>query len=134
MSGNEEKGFKIVDRRASSQEVEKESKPEGSSAQQEPEKKTPENANKESQKIPVPEANFLHLLLTFYTEAQRGLGIVPHPLTKKIEKDMAQAKYMIDVLGLLKDKTKGNLTPEEDRALADMLFDLRMTYVEEMKK
>jgi len=142
MPENEEAGFKIVDRRASSQEAAKESRPQDKSpVQGEGEKKAGAEktgfkgkADKTSQKISMPEASFLSLVFTFYTEAQVGLGVIPHPLTQKVEKDLAQAKYAIDILGVLKDKTKGHLTSEEERALSDMLFDLHMKYVEAMKK
>ncbi|HWP49087.1 MAG TPA: DUF1844 domain-containing protein [Candidatus Limnocylindrales bacterium] len=138
MSENEEKGFKIIDRRASSQEADKTSKPqEKSPASTQEEKKAgaaEEKAGKKTQQVPLPEASFLSLIFTFYADAQIGLGLVPNPLTKKVEKDLVRAKYLIDLLGILQEKTKGNLTAEEERTLEDILFHLRMIYVEELKK
>jgi hypothetical protein len=137
MSENEEKGFKIIDRRASSQEADKTSKPQDKSPTSTAEEKkveAEEKVGKKSQEAPLPEANFLSLIFTFYADAQIGLGLIPNPLTKKVEKDLVKAKYLIDLLGILQDKTKGNLTSEEEKALEDILFHLRMTYVEELKK
>ncbi len=138
MSENEEKGFKIIDRRASSQEADKTSKPQDKSpASTQEEKKagtTEERAGKRPQQAPLLEASFLSLIFTFYADAQIELGLVPNPLTKKVEKDLVRAKYLIDLLGILQEKTKGNLTTEEEKTLEDILFHLRMTYVEELKK
>jgi hypothetical protein len=62
------------------------------------------------------------------------LGEVPHPDTEKVERDLPLAKQNIDLLGLLEEKTKGNLTGDEERLLHQVLFDLRMRYVELTKK
>ena len=53
-----------------------------------------------------------------------------NPLTGKTEKSLDQAKYMIDLLQLLKDKTAGNLDKDEQNLLNGCLYDLRMKYVE----
>lgn len=137
MPEQEETGFKIVDRRASSQETIKEPKPQDKSPTlgEEAKKADTEKASTEekTRRTAIPEASFLSLVLSLYTEAQMKLGFIPNPLTNKADKDLAQAKYLIDTLGILKDKTRGNLTSEEEQVLADMLFDLRMKYVEGMK-
>ncbi|MBK8218479.1 MAG: DUF1844 domain-containing protein [Myxococcales bacterium] len=62
------------------------------------------------------------------------LGEAPHPEDGRIEKNLPLAKQNIDLLGLLEEKTKGNLTGDEERLLSQVLFDVRMRYVELTKK
>jgi hypothetical protein len=62
------------------------------------------------------------------------LGEIANPMSAKVEIDVPVAKQMIDILGMLKDKTRGNLNTSEDRLIEDILFDLRMKYVEAVKK
>ena len=63
-----------------------------------------------------------HAVLTF-------LGKAPHPATGKIEKDLDQAQFLIDLLEMLEAKTRGNLSREEAGLLKQSLFDLRMAFV-----
>lgn len=77
----------------------------------------------------LPQVNFTNHILELSTAAFINLGVMPNPLTGKAEKNMQQARYLIDTLGMLEEKTKGNLTSEEERQLKDILFNLRMTYV-----
>ena len=58
------------------------------------------------------------------------LGEIPNPADNKKERNLDQAKYMIDTLDMLKEKTKGNLSSDEDRLLDDTLYGLRMKYLE----
>jgi hypothetical protein len=83
---------------------------------------------------PLPEASFVMLVATLATQALVALGQIPNPLSQKPERDLDQAKHLIDTLGVLEQKTQGNLTPEEQRQLAAVLFDLRMQYVEALSK
>ncbi len=57
------------------------------------------------------------------------LGKMSNPMTGETSVDMANAKYSIDILGILQEKTNGNLSEEEDEYLANLLRDLRMEYV-----
>jgi hypothetical protein len=82
----------------------------------------------------VPEANFTSLVLFLTTIASQHLGVVKNPLTDKVEKNLELAKYTIDSLNILKEKTKGNLTKEEEDLLDSMLSNLRLTYVREQSK
>jgi hypothetical protein len=77
------------------------------------------------------EIDFASFLISLGTQAFMHLGDIPNPLTQKREKDVAAAKHMIDLLGLLEAKTKGNLTGDEEGLLRQLLFDLRMRYVRE---
>ena len=62
------------------------------------------------------------------------LGEIVSPITGKIDPDVPAAKQMIDMLGMIREKTRGNLNANEDRLMQDILFDLRMKYVEAVKK
>jgi hypothetical protein len=80
------------------------------------------------------EVNFLNYVMSLGYQAMIFLGEVPHPMTGKAEKNVRQAKFLIDTLLLLKDKTRGNLTPEEDNLLGSSLYELQMKYVEATNK
>jgi PBP1b-binding outer membrane lipoprotein LpoB len=77
---------------------------------------------------------FAQLLLSFQASAWQQLGKVVSPLTGKIESNLEMAKSSIDILGMLENKTKGNLTEHEAKFLRQVLTELRMNYVEELKK
>ncbi|MDD5067222.1 MAG: DUF1844 domain-containing protein [bacterium] len=62
------------------------------------------------------------------------LGKIPNPQTGKVEKDMIQVQEIIDLLAILEEKTKGNLSKEEENILKATLSNLRLNYVEEIKK
>jgi len=74
-------------------------------------------------------ASFVHFLSTLATNAAAALGAVPHPATGKRTLDLDTGKYWLDVLGMIKEKTKGNLHTQEERLLENLLADLRMQYV-----
>jgi hypothetical protein len=77
----------------------------------------------------VPEASFILFVSGVATQALIALGEMENPVTKKREKNLAQAKYTIDMLGMIEEKTRGNLTPEEKRYLEEVLYDLKMSYL-----
>lgn len=77
----------------------------------------------------MPPASFEMLLTTLATEAMVALGQIPHPATGKPELNLDQAKYFIDTVDVLQQKTKGNLTPTEAQSLEDLLHQLRMAFV-----
>ena len=77
----------------------------------------------------LPPASFMTLMSTFTTQAMVSLGEMKIPGLEERELDLDGAKFAIDTLAVLKDKTKGNLTPEEERALDDVLQGLRLRYV-----
>ncbi len=93
-------------------------------------------AQPESQPTPkdVGEVTFSSLVLMFGTTALVHLGMVPDPAGGLKKVDLPQAKQVIDILVVLKDKTSGNLSTEESRLLEDLLFDLRMHYLEAIKR
>jgi hypothetical protein len=86
-------------------------------------------AARDAGRVPMPPASFEMLLTTLATEALVALGQIPHPATGKADLSLDHAKYLIDTLDVLQQKTKGNLTAAEAQALDDLLHQLRMTYV-----
>jgi len=82
----------------------------------------------------LPSVDFATFILSLSHSAHISLGDVPDPESEKLEKNLSVAKQNIDLLGVLEEKTKGNLTGDEERLLHQVLFDLRMRYVEETKK
>ncbi len=74
-------------------------------------------------------ASFVNFLSTLATNAAAALGAVPHPATGKRVLDLDSGKYWLDVLAMVKDKTKGNLHAQESHLLDGLLADLRMQYV-----
>ena len=74
-------------------------------------------------------ASFVNFLSTLATNAAAALGAVPHPATGKRTVDLDTGKYWLDVLGMIRDKTHGNLHSQESRLLEGLLADLRMQYV-----
>ncbi|MGD9563999.1 MAG: DUF1844 domain-containing protein [Pyrinomonadaceae bacterium] len=74
-------------------------------------------------------ASFVNFLSTLATNAAASLGAVPHPGSGQRSVDLDTGKYWLDVLGMIRDKTTGNLHPQEQRLLDGLLADLRMQYV-----
>ena len=87
------------------------------------------DALKKNGKFIPPEPNFKFFITTLALQASIALGEVPNPTTNKKEEDLSQAKFLIDTLAMLKEKTKGNLTPEESTLLENILYELRMQYI-----
>lgn len=81
----------------------------------------------------LPPLDFVSIVLPFYTQALVKLGQTENPLTQKKEENLELAKRLIDILDLLKEKTKGNLTPEEENFLTASIDQLKMIYLEKAK-
>jgi hypothetical protein len=75
------------------------------------------------------EFGFSTFILSLSTSALVHLGELPDPITNKKEINLQLAKQTISIIEMLKDKTKGNLTPEEDSLLDGVLYDVRLKYV-----
>jgi len=75
------------------------------------------------------EIDFATFLMSLASAAYCSLGIVPNPITKKTEKNLILAKQQIDLLELIKEKTKNNLSKEEEQLMESILYQLHMTYV-----
>lgn len=79
---------------------------------------------------PLPEATFSTFVASLAQQAVFSLGLMEHPMTGAREMDLEHAKYMIDVLRVLRDKTHGNLSAQESRHLESLLYELEMGFVE----
>jgi hypothetical protein len=88
----------------------------------------PETAHPDHDPLDDP-ASFLSLIMSLASNAAASLGMMPHPVTGESGVDIKTAKHWIDVLGMLEQKTRGNLDPQEDQVLESLLADLRMQYV-----
>jgi len=121
MSENE-KGFKTIDRRKENKEETNE-QGEGFTV-----KDSPSNAPQAPEQI-----DFSTFVFSLATGALINLGLAPDPATKKTEKNLPLAKQNIDLLGIMQEKTKGNLTTEENQLLESLLTETRMRFVEASK-
>lgn len=79
-------------------------------------------------------ALFLQLVLGLQQAAMVALGKLMNPMTGKLERNLEAAKNTIDTLGAIEARTRGNLEPDEQRVLAQVVTDLRLNYVDELKK
>lgn len=80
------------------------------------------------------ELHFIQLVLMFQAAAMQQMGKMQNPITQKIERDLDQARFSIDMLEMIQNKTKNNLTENEKKFLEHTLFELRMNYVDELSK
>jgi len=96
-------------------------------AQEEAEKQ--EKQQEEQQRGPLPEGNLAALISMLATQALFALGLLQIKGQEERKPDLELAKYNIDMLQVLEDKTKGNLTKEEEIVLSNTLNELRMGYV-----
>lgn len=120
-----EKGFTVRDKRFSAQkEGEGEVK-----VKEEKEGRGSRGGEGSQQETILPEINFTNFLFSISTSALIQLGEIEDPINQKTVKNLPLAKQTIDLIGMLKEKTKGNLTPEESKLIENILFDLRMRYV-----
>ena len=134
MAESEDKGYTVKDRRflhLSEEEKARVLKEEAEKAapQEEKPQGEPQAAAGE---VPLPETiSFATFLLSLSSSAFGHLGVMPDPETGETKKNLPLAKQTIDLLGLLREKTRNNLTPEEDNLFDSLLYDLRMHYIRE---
>lgn len=127
----EEKGFVIKDKRSFDEKGEvKDKVPEDEKKEEE---KGEEATKDDAQRVPLPEINFSSLIFSLSSSALLHFGQIADPHTGEKKKDLALAKHSIDTIAMLKEKTKGNLSDEEDKFLENILTDLRWQYVKATK-
>lgn len=90
----------------------------------------PETGATDAPDVEMPPASLDLLLTTLGTEALMAMGQLPHPMTGKLHPQRNQAKYLIDTIEVLRNKTKGNLTPQEQQLIDSLLHQLRLLFVE----
>lgn len=79
----------------------------------------------------LPKINFATFIFSLNSSVLVQLGLIDDPATGKKTKNLPLAKQTIDILGMLEEKTRGNLTKDEENMLKNILYDLRMIYVKE---
>ena len=121
----QEKGFVVKDKRFSAKKEEKEE----SIIKEEGKVEETPGEDTSAQEAFLPEIDFTHFILSLSSSVLIQLGEIQDPFTKKSAKNLPLAKQTIDLIGMLKEKTKGNLTPEEEKVIDYILYDLRMRYV-----
>ncbi len=94
----------------------------------------PNKSEADSAAPPLPEINFASFIISLSSSALFHFGEIPDPSTNKQVRNLPLAKQTIDILGLLQEKTRGNLDNQEKQLLENILHDLRMRYVEQLKK
>jgi|SRR5579862_773223 len=145
----DKRGFKVQDRRRFSAEgetkeggeappersesIDIKSKPgaggSGAEAASKPAASAHAESNRQSSE-PPPELTFAAFLWSLSEQALAALGEVPDPMSGKVSHDLTMAQQMIDIIAMLRDKTRGNLDPEEQAMLKEILSSLQMKYVE----
>ncbi|MGH7863408.1 MAG: DUF1844 domain-containing protein [Candidatus Binataceae bacterium] len=137
-----QKGFKVDDRRRFSAEGEPRPEFQGAADAQDT---TASGANRSATGTPgAPTAgaalqspgaaeldiNFSTFVVSLSTQALSLLGEIPDPVSGERRRDLSAAQQIIDIIGMLRDKTRGNLGHDEEHLVDAILFDLRMKYVE----
>ena len=104
--------------------------------QNNPSQESPDNVSQESltQNEQATQAHFLNHVSSIGYQAMVFLGEIPNPATNQREKSLDHAKLMIDTLVMMREKTKGNLTRQEENLLNGTLYELQMKYVELVKQ
>lgn len=133
---NEE--IKVTDRRIKydddhvKEEQTRESKPEESHAKKMERKKVAEDYKKVSARedTPLPKVDFFTFVLSLSSSALMHLGEIAEQEGGEPSVNLPMAKHTIDILAMLEQKTRGNLTPDEEKVLRDFLFEVRMKYVQ----
>jgi len=130
---NEGRGFRVTDRRRFAES--------GEPREDAPSAPAPEAA---AAAPPVEEAppppksdepvNFPTFILGLSTQALLHMGEIEDPVTRRVERDLGAAKHVIDILGILREKTRNNLEQAEEALLDSILYDLRMRYVELVRR
>lgn len=141
MTDPEDKGFSVDDRRFFQQSDEEKERLREKSRQHEAARaayetestKTSEAAGPQAEE-PLPEISMASFIMSLGTSVFFYLGDLPHPETGATEKNLPLAKQTIDLLGLLREKTRNNLTSEEENIFDHLLYDLRMRYIKEINK
>ena len=79
-------------------------------------------------------ARFISLVSMFYTSAYQSMGKLANPLTGKAERNLEAAQGFIDILIMLRSKTAGNLTDDEQKLLNSSISDLQLNFIKEKEK
>ena len=138
-SGDSKPGgsFKVTDRRSFTDDAEpRDEAPQEASRAASPGASAPANAAGVTAEAPTPAfppVDFHTFVLSLGSSALLHLGEIENPNDGVSQKDLPLAKHTIDILVMLEEKTKGNLSTAEERLMESLLYDLRLRYVEATK-
>jgi hypothetical protein len=143
---NDEKGFVIKDKRIfdetgdvrnkeakENSKKETPEKPDISEKEEKP-KKAEKTGSPEKESQPFPEINFAGFIFSLHTSALLHFGDFPDPVSNEKSRNLPAAKQTIEILDMMKDKTRGNLDENEEKLLDGILYELKMRYVTESEK
>jgi Domain of unknown function (DUF1844) len=133
-SENEKSEVRVEDRRFFDKEGNPIREEEPQSSQEPASAGTTEPEQKEKIEAPPAKIDFASLVFLYVQTTLMYLGEVEDPAGQKLAQNLRAAQQTIDTLELLQEKTRGNLTPQEDQYLQGVLFDLRMRYVQKARK
>ncbi|MFB3925206.1 MAG: DUF1844 domain-containing protein [Syntrophales bacterium] len=126
------KGFVVKDKRTFSETGEVRREDRGAEAgEKREEKKEAAGEKRQKEEQYFPEVNFSNFVVSLSTSAMYHFGDFPDPVSKKAERNLAAAKQTIDILGMIQEKTRGNLNEDEKKLMDGILYELRMRYVKE---
>jgi hypothetical protein len=93
-----------------------------------------ETQDKDPQPPEIPDVDFGMFVMSLASSVLVHLGEIEHPDSRERTANLPLAKQTVDILGMLREKTRGNLTQEEAQLLDNLLYDLRMKYVDAKKR
>ena len=132
MGEPEDKGYTVSDKRFMHlSEEEKDRVREEETARKTAAAEAPGAKSGAGQDVPLPEINFASFIISLSSSAFIHLGDIPDPISGEVKKDLPMAKQTIDLLGLLREKTRNNLEEDEEKLFDHLLYDLRMRYIKE---
>jgi hypothetical protein len=126
----EEQSFRVTDKRGFREDGE--SRTDAASQENDEAKAAapgPDEKSEKQETPPRPPIDFPSYILSYYTQGLVLLGEVPNPYTNKKEEDVEAAKHTVDILSMLQQKTKGNLSKDEEQLLDSVLYELRMKFM-----
>lgn len=126
-------GFRVSDRRIFSEGGGGGDPREGDPASTTPAEPLPAADDRAEAGRELPTVDFHTFILSLGSSALLHLGELEHPDGREAQPDLPLAKHTIDIIAMLQAKTKGNLTPPEERLIESLLYDLRLRYVEHSK-
>jgi len=136
---DEEKGFVIKDRRVFAEEGQDSKvsddqkqatqKPDSETSEAQPAQEETDSTEHRQTEAPLPEVNFPTFVISLNASALVHLGAIEDPVGGEKVKNLPMAKQTIDILSMLEEKTRGNLTNEEENILKNILYDLRILFV-----
>ena len=127
---DEGRGFRVIDRRG---EERAEPSPEPTAPPAQEQAKASDAAASSASSMPHEDA-FAHFIMSLATSAYMHLGMIAPPGEEPMEKNLDLARQSIDILGMIAEKTHGNLTAKEETLLQQILSELRLHFVNEQKK